>query len=453
MAMVVKNNIDALNTLNTLNKNSEALTSDLAKVSSGLKINGAADDASGYAISERMRTQIRSLEQDNVNAQNGSSMIKVAEGALQSSVEVLRTMKERALNAANDTNTDDDRATIQKELDQSIDQLDENALVTYNGQFLIDGSHNSKVQDGGCQTVMANNSLNSGVDASTEFINMTDKNGNSLNISTNMTLTISFVKEGITYESTCSITPGLSFSALDDATDWLPDANFPSYFGAVSGNPQWMTIGSSSSGYIGTDQVGDPVYTPEKSGVLTVAAKDPGLNGAISGFTVCITDHTGHPVKYANALLDAFKEAIPAQDQSDDNAISLQIGTKANQSIRIGLMDMRTRALGLRGKDGYSLNIGTREMANAAVNVLDNALTKALNQQTTIGAMESRLEFTSSNITASSENTQAAESVIRDADMAKAMTSYTKNNVLLQSAQSMLSQANQNSSSVLSLLQ
>lgn len=450
MAMVVKNNMDAQSTLNILNKNSAALSGDLAKVSSGLKINGAADDASGYAISERMRTQIRSLEQDNVNAQNGSSMIKVAEGALQSSVEVLRTMKERALNAANDTNTDDDRLTIQKELDQSIDQLDENALVTYNGQFLIDGSHNAYVVDNGCKTVMANNSLNSGVAATTKFIDMTDKNGNSLNISTNMTLTLSFVKEGVTYESTADITDDLSFSALGNST-WHPDASFYEYF--TAGSKQIMEISSNSSGYIGTDQFGDGVYTADKGSVLTVTAKNPGLDGAVSGFTVCITDHLGHPVKYANALLDAFGEAIPAQDQSDDNAITLQIGTKANQSVKIGLMDMRTRALGLRGKDGYSLSIATREMANAAVNVLDNALNKALGQQTTIGAMESRLQFTSTNVVAASENTQAAESVIRDADMAKAMTSYTKNNVLLQSAQSMLSQANQNSSAVLSLLQ
>ena len=114
---------------------------------------------------------------------------------------------------------------------------------------------------------------------------------------------------------------------------------------------------------------------------------------------------------------------------------------------------MRSQALGLKGSDGSTLNIGNRENANAAINVLDNALAKVLDQATTIGAVQSRLEYTSSNLTTSSENVTASESTIRDADMAKEMTEYTKNNVLLQAAQSMLSQANQNSSAVLSLLQ
>ncbi len=133
MAMVVKNNMSAINTLNILNRNSNALAKSLQKVSSGMRINTAADDASGYAISERMRVQIKSLDQDNRNTQNGNSMMRVAEGAVSSTVDILKTLKEKVINAANDTNTDSDRQTIQKELDQSIDQIDDNANVTYNG--------------------------------------------------------------------------------------------------------------------------------------------------------------------------------------------------------------------------------------------------------------------------------------------------------------------------------
>ncbi|SDG77614.1 flagellin, partial [Selenomonas sp. WCT3] len=113
----------------------------------------------------------------------------------------------------------------------------------------------------------------------------------------------------------------------------------------------------------------------------------------------------------------------------------------------------RAEALGLASKDGKTIQIGTQVQANAAINVLDNAVAKALDQQTTIGSIESRLEYTSANLTTSSENVQSAESTIRDANMAKEMTEYTKNNVLMQAAQSMLAQANQSSSSVLSLLQ
>ena len=114
---------------------------------------------------------------------------------------------------------------------------------------------------------------------------------------------------------------------------------------------------------------------------------------------------------------------------------------------------MRATALGLKAKDGSTLNIGTQKNANAAISVLDLAMQKALNQQTTVGAMQSRLEYTTSNLTVASENTQSSESVIRDANMAKEMTEYTKNNVITQASQSMLAQANQNSSQVLSLLQ
>ena len=117
-------------------------------------------------------------------------------------------------------------------------------------------------------------------------------------------------------------------------------------------------------------------------------------------------------------------------------------------SIKVGLTDMRAEALGLKGADGTTLNISTQGKANAAINVLDNAIAKALDQQTTIGSVESRLEYTSSNLTTASENVQASESTIRDADMAKEMTNYTKNNVLLQAAQSMLAQANQSSSNI-----
>ena len=133
--------------------------------------------------------------------------------------------------------------------------------------------------------------------------------------------------------------------------------------------------------------------------------------------------------------------------------MNFQIGTRANQAIRVGMTDMRAQALGLQGSDGATLNIGTRDKANAAINVLDNAISKALDQQTTIGAVQSRLNYTSQNLTTASENVQASESTIRDADMAKAMTDYTKNNVLMQAAQAMLAQANQSSSGVLSLLQ
>ena len=140
MAMAIKNNMAAQSALGELKKNNDKLGKDLKKVSTGMKINGAGDDASGYSISERMRVQLRGLNQDNQNAQNATSLLKTADGAISSTVDLLKTMKEKAINAANDTNTDTDRATIQKEINQSIDQLEDNANVTFNNKTLFDGS-------------------------------------------------------------------------------------------------------------------------------------------------------------------------------------------------------------------------------------------------------------------------------------------------------------------------
>ena len=615
MAMVVKNNMTAINTLNTLNKNSSALSKSLQKVSSGMKINSAADDASGYAISERMRVQIRSLDQANQNTQNGSSMMKVAEGAVSSTVEILKTLKEKAVNAANDSNTDSDRQTIQKELDQSIDQINDNANVTFNGKYLVDGSKNTLGK--ATYTALSNQSLKEGTTGETKLTDLAARNGDSLEIHDTDKVTVSYVQGGKTYSTTFNVkdektgkiatlqdifnkaedidtdseifandsnsnvmkaegktdtdietakstnvtnkakvdaaltelkktgTVADAKAALDDAVKGLKSAleaynasqtestkdvsmdnltalaqdNYftglqnvaaSSVFTNISGdtgvtkaidavnkamsawNGASYASGASASdmsksgsaatggaekaqydydkaladyrtaggqahlltgnqvGYAASD---DAVYTASGQKAITVTANTAGIGGQISGFNISITDSQGNVKKSANAALDAFGETIRAQNKSEDNAISLQVGASANQSIKVGLTDMRAEALGLQGADGTKLNISTQVKANAAINVLDNAIQKALDQQTTIGSVESRLEYTSSNLTTASENVQASESTIRDADMAKEMTNYTKNNVLLQAAQSMLAQANQSSSNVLSLLQ
>ena len=595
MAMVVKNNMTAINTLNTLNKNSSALSKSLQKVSSGMKINSAADDASGYAISERMRVQIRSLDQANQNTQNGSSMMKVAEGAVSSTVEILKTLKEKAVNAANDSNTDSDRQTIQKELDQSIDQINDNANVTFNGKYLVDGSKNSK--GNATYTVLTNQSLGTETKATTKLTDLTARSGDSLEIVTTDKVTVSYVQAGKTYSTTFGIDENTTLQdiftnaeAADDSSKIFADATNESvrasmgyvaadkadakmlaadktlygdttagkidttktlaYDKAIedadidagsaagkalkqaakatvtaindyNGNAataagdkldvnafkkylnddgddlktltnaeklDFLKIVTSDKNYakattvktatgdyaayetakkasdalhtalvdsatVGKDAAGDKVDTASGEKGISITANTAGIGGQISGLNISITDSKGNVKKSANAALDAFSETIRAQNKSDDNAITLQVGASANQSIKVGLTDMRAEALGLKGADGTTLNISTQGKANAAINVLDNAIAKALDQQTTIGSVESRLEYTSSNLTTASENVQASESTIRDADMAKEMTNYTKNNVLLQAAQSMLAQANQSSSNVLSLLQ
>jgi len=438
--MVVKNNMSAISTLNTLNKNSSALAKSLEKVSSGMKINGAADDASGYAISERMRVQIRGLDQANANTQNGNAMMKVAEGAVSSTVDILKTLKEKVINAANDTNTDSDRQTIQKELDQSIDQIDDNANITYNGKYLVDGSHNNKTT--ATTTAMTNESLFHKTTAGSALTALQSRTGESLNIHSTDNVTISYVKQGQTYSTTFAV-----------GSKTLSEVLAKTAFNGTSSVANLLSLNSTVTSKIGVDGSGNSVYTADKGCAMTLTASSAGLNGQVSGFTISITNNKGAINKSANAVLDNFSESIRAQNTSEDNAMVFQVGTKANQAIKVGLTDMRSTALGLKGNDGETLNVSTQVKANAAINVLDNAIQKALDQQTTIGSVESRLSYTSSNLTTASENVQSSESTIRDADMAKEMTNYTKNNVLLQAAQSMLAQANQSSSSVLSLLQ
>ena len=242
MALVVKNNMMAVNTLNTLNKNQSALSTSLKQVSSGMKINGAVDDASGYAISERMRVQIRSLDQDNQNTQNGNSMMKVAEGAVSSTVDILKTLKEKVINAANDTNTDDDRQTIQKELNQSIDQINDNANITFNGKYLVDGTHNQKVT--ATTTTFTNQAMSTATEATSALTGLLDRTGRNLNIHSQDTITVSYVNQGKTV--TTSFTVGT--------------CKFSEIISKISGvGKMATTVGASS--IIGTNVAGDTVYT------------------------------------------------------------------------------------------------------------------------------------------------------------------------------------------------
>ena len=326
-------------------------------------------------------------------------------------------------------------------MDQSIDQINDNANVTFNGQYLVDGSKNK--QTTATTTMMTNTSLSTATTSDTKLTDLAARNGDNLNIHSTDTITVSYVKDGKTYSSSVQV----STNTLQEVVNKLGKHK--------EGNTEVtdLKMGSYTSIITAKDGSGNTVYTASGLNGVTVEAAKSGVTSQIAGFTISITDNKGNVNKSANAALDAFDESLRAANKSADNSIVLQIGTKANQSIKVGLTDMKATALGLQGKDGSTLSVGTQVKANAAINVLDSAIQKALDQQTTIGSIESRLEYTQSNLTTASENVTSAESTIRDADMAKEMMNYTKNNVLMQAAQSMLAQANQSSSNVLSLLQ
>ncbi|MFC2607796.1 MAG: flagellin [Selenomonas sp.] len=447
MPLVVKNNMQAANTLNTLNKNEKDRAKSLAQVSSGMKITSAGDDPSGMSISERMRVQIRALDQDNQNTQNGNSMMKVAEGAVASTVEILRTLKEKCINAANDTNTDDDRATIQKEMDAMVDQINDNANIQYNGKILMSGTYNNQVSiPGGTQSTWANQAFEEGTNATAkDLTDYADRNGKKLGILPTDWMTVSYVKDGKTYEKTFRVGSFNLAQCFTAATgQFVPNPG---------GQDLEAYTGGTDLSYVGVDQYNREVQTADGKDAVCIRAANGGVNAQIGGVTFCLTDSQGNIKKAQNNMFDKFQMTVRAQDPTPDNAMVFQIGTRSNQAVKVGFTDMHAKALGMMGSDSKAIQVTTRARANAAVNVIENAIGMCLDQQTVLGAAQARLQFTSSNIITASENTQGAESTIRDADMAKAMTDYTKSNILTQTAQAMLAQANQSSSGVLSLLQ
>ena len=258
-------------------------------------------------------------------------------------------------------------------------------------------------------------------------------------------MTVSYVKDGKTYEKTFRVGSFNLAQCFTAATgQFVPNPG---------GQDLEAYTGGADLSYVGVDQYGREVQTADGKDAVCIRAANGGVNAQIGGVTFCLTDSQGNIKKAQNNMLDKFQMTVRAQDPTPDNAMVFQIGTRSNQAVKVGFTDMHAKALGMMGSDSKAIQVTTRARANAAVNVIENAIGMCLDQQTVLGAAQARLQFTSSNIITASENTQGAESTIRDADMAKAMTDYTKSNILTQTAQAMLAQANQSSSGVLSLLQ
>lgn len=435
--MFVSNYVSSLSILNVMNKHASAMAKHMSHIATGSRIASVAEDPSGWAIGMRMSVQIRGLDQANRNAQQYKSMLKVADGGVSSTVDILRTLKEKAIEAANDTCTDSDRQTMQKLFNQYADQIDDNALITYNGKYLINGSHNtaSKLTN----QAYTNSSLSTDTTTDTKLTDLLRRNGDSLNILADDTVNVSYVKDGKTYTTSYKV-ENTTVKDIFTKANAIDTAVFD-------------VDNMSDTNEIGVDETGRTVKTVDDKNALTIKAKTAGTDGAVSGFTISITDKNGQVKKNANSSLDAFTEKIQPRNENSGDMLYAQVGTKSNQGIKLGLGDMTSLGLGLRSKDGDVLNVTTRDGANAAISVLDNALNRALDQQTTIGAVSSRMDYTIQNLTTQSENTTAAMSTLMDANLAKEMVEYTKENILLQAAQAMLAQNNKNAAWFLSLLQ
>lgn len=392
ITMIINHNMSALNTHRQLTVNNANNSKSLEKLSSGLRINRAGDDAAGLAISEKMRGQIRGLDQASRNAQDSISLIQTAEGALNETHSILQRMRELAVQASNDTNSTTDRSEIQKEINQLTDEIDRIANTTeFNTSKLLDGTKEGlRDEIKGSVTAQLNTQA-----------------------TVTVALTAASVTSGIDVTGTIVITRTKVGTAVSAGNYTIGDPNGLSVTNAD------LTGGALSALAVGSGNV-----------------KVAGLED----------------LKVGESITLSFRK-YEAEVTNASTSLSLQIGANSGQNILVGINDMKAEAIGVRQTNGNALDVSSYEKATAAVTSINNAIETVSSERSKLGAVQNRLEHTINNLGTSSENLTAAESRVRDVDMAKEMMSFQKNNILSQAAQAMLAQANQQPQGVLQLLQ
>jgi flagellin len=388
--MIINHNISALNTHRQLSSATNAQSKSMEKLASGMRINRAGDDAAGLAISEKMRGQIRGLDQASRNSQDAISLIQTAEGALNETTDILQRMRELATQASTDTNTTNDRGEIQKEINSLTSEINRIGNTTeFNTQKLLNGE-----KDGAA---------------------------------------VAEVKG----EYTATIADPTLAVEIDGTTIAAGSADLDALVTSINGN---STLGAA--------------YTASNDGGKLKLVQKTGSDTApdITGVTV-----------------DTTKAGVTAQAADTDKSLKFQIGANENQSLTLDIGDMRAEALGISTKgtgnadlavtDGtnnvtteQALNVGTHASAAEAITKINDAINTVSAERSKLGANQNRLEHTINNLGTSSENLTAAESRVRDTDMAKTMMEQTKNSILAQASQAMLAQANQQPQGVLQLL-
>lgn len=402
--MRIQNNIMAMNAYRNYTNNTSALSKNLEKLSSGYKINRAGDDAAGLAISEKMRAQITGLEGAQDNAKDGISLVQTAEGALTEVHDMLNRMYSLAEQSANGTyENETDRAQLQKEVTELKSEINRIAdSSNFNGINLLDGSMDSTGANGITLTAGA---------GAIKFADGTTKGAT--NAKATFELDLSTLKfDALTKEGSFGLRIGTESFAVTVATTATGPKDLATALAAA------MT-GKISDGLGGnfevTTNANKLVFTASKNGVLSMA--DAGLSTArtISG-----------------------------------KGLSLQIGDTSDSfnQLDVSIADCHADSLGIA-----NIDIGTQAGAKNALAAIEDAINYVSDVRGTLGATQNRLDHTMNNLSVMQENIQDAESTIRDTDVAEEMMSYTKNNILIQSAQAMLAQANQVPQGVLQLLQ
>ena len=480
--MVVQHNMQAANANRMLNVTTSAQSKSTEKLSSGYKINRAADDAAGLTISEKMRKQIKGLDRASTNAEDGVSAVQTAEGALTEVHSMLQRMNELATQSANGTNSNTDRKAIQDEIDQLTTEIDRVSETTkFNETYLLKGdgsekAHNVNAHDAGLDGVtladkgdtveVTLKTLNGG-----DKISIAGKNYTIGSTANDVKKAIGTPKKGdkvtvgdteYTYEDGTStdstkndnVTAGWYVSGTDFSKDTaanLAAGKKETDDLATAGSK--VTVGSKTFAIIndantadGIDDKDSTVITAGKAyqlqtaeivkassiGADTAATNATNANNAFGTATTTFTLNKG-TVSYKDAL-----------------SFNLHVGADADMTnkIAVNIDSMNSAGLGIKG-----IKADTEQDATYAIDAIADAISTVSSQRSALGAVQNRLEHTINNLDNVVENTTTAESRIRDTDMAEEMVNYSKNNILAQAGQSMLAQANQSNQGVLSLLQ
>ena len=455
--MVVQHNLTAINSNRMLGVTTKTQAKSTEKLSSGYKINRAADDAAGLSISEKMRKQIRGLTQASANAQDGISTVQTAEGALNEVQDMLQRMNELAVKSSNGTNSEDDREYIQNEIDQLTTEIDRVSTTTkFNETYLLQGN--------GRQVAKAVNELaavqakkTDGTFADTK-IKASIAGGNTYTAGkVNLGKVTAKVTKGTGALDIDSLSGALK-SELDKANGTLTLAYTA---GATRAEDTW-TVGATTYTAAQLKEMGlnasgtaaiEITKSFEKSQNLPTGVSVDTAAADLTGFAVGTEVNVTLKTDDANGMVVANYDATYAPKEL---TFDLQVGADSSQDnkISVGIQSMSASGLGLLDDTGKLLVNGKdSKNADAAITTIANAIQKVSTQRSALGAVQNRLEHTINNLDNVVENTTSAESQIRDTDMATEMVKYSNNNILAQAGQAMLAQSNQANQGVLSLLQ
>ena len=487
--MVVQHNLTAMNSNRMLGITTKSQAKSTEKLSSGYKINRAADDAAGLSISEKMRKQIRGLTQASSNAQDGISAVQTAEGALNEVQDMLQRMNELAVKAANGTQSEDDRSYIQNEIDQLTTEIDRVAETTkFNETYLLKGDQDNEkaytysyatatgkaatatmsttASTKGSKITTMTFKTTASADEQNEVAKLIRDQGINVQYSSKDSATTGKVVNSATVslngtdKYTVTNTTGNDYSIKDAkgneiATFTLENANLgeKDKADAITPGTETFTASKATAGYKDGDTV--KYYDKDGNGIPENALSKYFSSTTNAAGTVSSTVKADAPLVYdalGNKIDAAVADISAKQDLTGALTLTLHVGADAtsNNQISVNLDAMSAKGLGVNG-----LKVDGTDDTNAkgSIETIKEAIQKVSTQRSALGAVQNRLEHTISNLDNVVENTTSAESQIRDTDMATEMVKYSNNNILSQAGQAMLAQANQSNQGVLSLLQ